>query len=221
MGARRSSPGGCSRSRSVAPAPLSYRGSTVETGIVKAPVPRPLTLTTAGFPGDEQADLSVHGGPDKAACAYPSEHVGAWERELGTTLPPGAFGENLTLAGLLEDHVRIGDVFALGEARVQISQPRGPCFKLAARWGVKDLPDRMAKRGVSGFYFRVLAPGAVAAGDRLTLQDRTTDLTVAEVMRVTYRERHDLEAVGRVLAVPELADQWRALLVRWASRFAA
>jgi MOSC domain-containing protein YiiM len=124
----------------------------------------------------------------------------------------------LSVAGLVEEDVCIGDVVELGGALVQVSQPRGPCFKLAARWGRKDLPARMARGGASGWYYRVLSEGKVSAGDELRLTDRTSDVTVAEVMRVTYRDRRDSEAIERALAVRELAAQWRRGLLTLARR---
>jgi MOSC domain-containing protein YiiM len=192
------------------PAPLPWRGRAISTAIVKTPVDGPRRLTRDGFEGDEQADLTVHGGPDKAACAYASEHIPAWQERLGTELPPGAFGENLTLRGILEPEVHIGDVFGLGTARGQVSQPRGPCFKLAARWGEKALPAEMARAGVSGWYFRVLEEGEVQAGDGLDLVDRSTDVPVTEVMRVGYR--HDGPAIRRLLETPHLAEEWKAAI---------
>jgi MOSC domain-containing protein YiiM len=202
------------------PALLAWNGRIVETAIVKQAVDGPLHLAGDGFEGDEQADLTVHGGPDKAACAYPVEHLPRWSHELGRDLPRGAFGENLSVAGLLEEDVHIGDVFTLGGALVQVSQPRGPCYKIAARWGPKTLPDRMAKAGISGFYFRVLEEGAVRAGDELRLAERGSAVSVAEVMRVTYRDRRDEEGLLRVAAVPELAGQWRAGIERLLARVA-
>ena len=199
-------------------APLAWRGGTVSSGIVKHAVDGAWELGLEGFPGDEQADLTVHGGPDKAVCAYAVEHRAGWEELLGVTLPSGAFGENLTLAGLGEDAVHIGDVLTVGGARVQVSQPRGPCYKLAARWGRKDLPALMARGGRSGYYFRVLEPGAVRAGDELVLRERSSDVSVADVMRVTYRDRRDSSGLEAVLAVPELAQQWRDPLLVLARR---
>ena len=201
-------------------APLPWRGKAVPSAIVKHPVDGPVYLGFEGFAGDEQADRSVHGGVDKAVCAYPLEHLPRWSRELGTELPPGAFGENLSVAGLLEDRVYIGDTFALGEATVQVNQPRAPCYKIAARWGHKSLPDLMAKAGMSGFYLRVLEEGHVRAGDRLALTDRRSDVTVAEVMRLIYRDRRDREGLARVLAVPELAAGWHVSVEKMLRRIA-
>jgi MOSC domain-containing protein YiiM len=195
------------------PSDLDWRGKKVPSGIVKHRVDGRHALGFDGFPGDEQADLTVHGGPDKAVCCYPSEHLAGWAASLQRPeLTNGAFGENLTLAGLTEDTVCIGDTYTLGTATVQVSQPRGPCFKLAARWGARTLPAEMARGLKSGFYFRVLEPGDVGAGDRLELVQRVSDITVAEVMRVTYRDRHDPPALRAVVAVPELAEQWQRAL---------
>ena len=195
---------------------LRWRGKDVRSAIDKRPVDGRIALGPLGFDGDEQADPRYHGGPDKAVCCYQSEHFPRWaallEREA---MPPGAFGENLTLAGLLEADAHIGDTYTLGDgAVVQISQPRGPCFKIAARWGKRTINRDMALDLVAGFYLRVLQPGAVAAGDTMDLVERGSDVTVAEVLRVTYRDRDDAAARRRVLAEPALAEQWRAALVK-------
>jgi MOSC domain-containing protein YiiM len=123
--------------------------------------------------------------------------------------------------GLTEDRVHIGDTYTVGDgAVVQVSQPRGPCFKIAARWGSRTLPNELAKGLKAGFYLRVLEPGDVGAGDPMTLVDRVSDVSVAEVLRVTYRDRHDPPALGAVVDVPELAEQWRAALVKLSERHA-
>jgi MOSC domain-containing protein YiiM len=198
---------------------LPWRGRRVPSAFVKTPVDGRVALGLDGFDGDEQADLTVHGGPDKAACCYPSEHFPFWTDLTGREFGPGAFGENLTLAGVTEHDVRIGDTYALGDgAVVEVSQPRGPCFKVASRWGIRTLPAEMAQRLIAGFYFRVLTPGTVAAGDMMELLQRGSDVTVAEVLRVTYRDRHDPPALARVMAVPQLAEQWRAALTTLARR---
>ncbi|WP_027007539.1 MOSC domain-containing protein [Conexibacter woesei] len=197
---------------------LPWRDGEVATAIVKKPVldGARIALSPTGFDDDEQADLTVHGGPDKAICCYASEHFPYWVRllERSEPMPPGAFGENLTLHGALETGVHIGDTYRLGDdgVVVQVSQPRGPCFKLAARWGTKRVTREMAYDMIAGFYFRVIETGTVAAGDTLELLDRTSPITVAEVLRVTYRDRHDPQALSRVVAVPELAEQWRTSL---------
>jgi MOSC domain-containing protein YiiM len=189
---------------------LPWRGREVASAIVKTGVGEArVALGAGGLAGDEQADRRVHGGPDKAVCCYPSEHLPEWSALLGRELPHGAFGENLTLRGLTERHVHIGDTYTLGTAVVQVSQPRGPCFKIAARWGARMLPNHLAQGLKAGFYLRVIEPGDVGAGDLMTLVDRVSAVTVAEVLRVSYRDRQDLAALRAVLAVPELAAQWR------------
>jgi MOSC domain-containing protein YiiM len=199
-------------------ADLPWGDGTVRSGIVKTPVDGALPLGPEGFDGDEQADLTVHGGPDKAVCCYPREHVPLWEEQLGAEIPFGAFGENLSLEGLVEADVNVGDTGALGTAVVQVSQPRGPCFKLAARWRKRALPALMARGGISGWYLRVLEPGVVRAGDELALTERRSEVSIADVMRVTYTDRSDLPEIGRVLEVPELAQQWRWALEAIARR---
>jgi MOSC domain-containing protein YiiM len=166
---------------------VPWRGKRVRSAIDKTPVEGPVALGPLGFEGDEQADRKLHGGPDKAVCCYPSEHLPRWAELLERrALPHGAFGENLTLAGLVEHDVNIGDTYAVGSAIVQVSQPRGPCFKLAARWGRRALVRDMAAELRAGFYLRVLTPGAVAAGDALQLVERVSDVSVADVLRITY-----------------------------------
>jgi MOSC domain-containing protein YiiM len=198
---------------------LPWRGKEVPSGFLKQPVDDRVALGPLGLDGDEQADLTVHGGPDKAICCYASEHFPFWTELTGQRFGPGAFGENLTLAGLTEQDVHIGDTYTLGSdgAVAQVSQPRGPCFKVAARWGVRTLPKEMAHRLIAGFYLRMIEPGTVAAGDSMNLLERGSDITVAEVLRVTYRDRHDPPALAQVMAVPALADQWRAALTSLAA----
>jgi MOSC domain-containing protein YiiM len=193
---------------------LPFRGHMVASGIYKDAVEGHLALTADGLPGDEQADLTVHGGPDRAVCCYPSEHFEHWRETIHPEIADGAFGENLTLAGLTEHDAFIGDTYTLGDdgAVVQVSQPRGPCYKVGVRWSSKTLVRLMGEDLKAGFYFRVLEPGTVGTGDALTLIDRASDVSVAEVLRVTYRDRHDAGALRHVHAVPELAEQWRAAL---------
>jgi MOSC domain-containing protein YiiM len=189
---------------------LPWQGREVRSAIVKTGLGEArVAVGPDGLAGDEQADRRVHGGPDKAVCCYPSEHLPEWSALLHRELPRGAFGENLTLRGLTEERVHIGDTYTLGTALVQVSQPRGPCFKIAARWGSRTLPNELAQALKAGFYLRVLEAGDVGAGDLMTLVDRVSEVTVAEVLRVSYRDRHDHAARQAVVAVPELAAQWR------------
>lgn len=143
------------------------------SAIFKEALAGPMWVGASGIAGDEQADLRVHGGPDKAVLDYPSEHLCAWAAELGLAeIIGGGFGENLTTVGLLEDSVCIGDTFRAGEVLLQVSQPRGPCWKLARRWNQPDLALRADENGRTGWYYRVLREGYLRAGDTLQLLER-------------------------------------------------
>jgi len=150
------------------PRTVHWKGKAVSTGIFKAPVSDRIRLRTLNFDGDRQADLSVHGGPDKAVYAYPAEHYAYWHGELpAMTLPWGMFGENLTTEGLQEDDtLQIGDRFRVGSAEVVVTQPRLPCFKLGLKFGRDDIVKRFLASGRTGFYFKVVAEGEVAASHR-------------------------------------------------------
>ena len=142
-----------------------YKGATINTGIFKKPVSGRIALRTLNLDGDQQADLSVHGGPNKAVYAYPSEHYEYWRQELPEMdLPWGTFGENFTTEGLGEDELHIGDRFRIGSAVVMVRQPRMPCYKLAAKFQRDDMIERFLRSGRSGFYFSVEQEGEVDAG---------------------------------------------------------
>ncbi|MBM4422973.1 MAG: MOSC domain-containing protein [Chloroflexi bacterium] len=194
------------------PQTQTYGGKLVLTAGHKAPV-ESARLSLTNFEGDWQADLKNHGGAEKAVCAYSFEHYPFWEEWLGEKLSPGAFSENLTISGLHETDVCIGDVFRVGEALLQISQPRQPCSKLAGKRGRKDLPQAIHENGFSGFYLRVLREGMVRVGDSFEWASRHPDkVTVAFANQVMYRHRTDPHSLYRVLAVPELSIAWRETL---------
>ncbi|WP_246578461.1 MOSC domain-containing protein [Cohnella xylanilytica] len=192
----------------------TYKGREAKSGIGKEPADRPLLLGPTGLEGDEQADLVNHGGPDKAVCVYSYLHYSHWEAVLGRKLPMGAFGENFTLDGISEDMVHVGDVFRVGGATVQISQPRVPCWKLAMRWGLDELPALVTQTGATGFYFRVLEPGEVAAGEIELVRRHPAGLSVKEANRIMHRDKKDTEGIRRLLAVEALADSWRDTLTK-------
>jgi len=183
------------------------------TGIFKAPVAGALQLSSLGFSGDAQADLTVHGGPDKAACVYCADHYPEWRRTLAIDrFTFGAFGENLTVEGLNEDLVCIGDVWSLGDATVQVSQPRQPCWKLAHKWRRRTLTDEVRSSGRTGWYFRVLAEGSVAAGTTLFLVERPhPEWTIAAANRVMHQREGDTAALARL---GPLSASWRHTLER-------
>ncbi|REK53826.1 MAG: MOSC domain-containing protein [Geobacillus sp.] len=192
------------------PKTVMIDGKPFTTGIYKKPVMEPLFVTKHNFVGDGQADLVHHGGYDKAICAYPSEHFAEWEKRYHRPFSPGAFGENLTLKGLTEAQACIGDIFSVGTAVIPLSQPRQPCFKLAKRHGLPDLPLAVQQTGRTGFYFRVLQEGIIQQGDKLTLVERSqTQLSIQYVNHIYYVEKTDGEAMQKIIAEPALSESWR------------
>jgi MOSC domain-containing protein YiiM len=183
------------------------------TGFFKEPVAGPVRVGATNLEGDGQADLRVHGGPDKAVLLYAAAHYPAWRAELGFEMPFGAFGENLTVEGWTEDTACIGDVYAAGTARLQVAQPRGPCWKIARRWKIRDLSARVQRHRRTGWYARVLREGVLRAGDALTLVERPhPEWTVALALEL-LRPGNGREAEAAALArVPELAESWRAVI---------
>jgi MOSC domain-containing protein YiiM len=161
--------------------------------------------------GDQQADLSVHGGPDKAVYAYPAEHYEYWRAELpDIELPRGIFGENLTIEGLLEDKVNIGDRFQIGSAVLMVTQPRMPCYKFGIKFGREDINKRFLRSRRTGFYFSVLKEGEVRAGDAVKLISRDeNNVTVADITRLYVSERDNLEMLHRAVHVKALPEGWR------------
>ncbi|GEN34390.1 MOSC domain-containing protein [Aneurinibacillus danicus] len=190
-----------------------YQGREIETGIHKTPLKDRIFLSLFNLEGDGQADLVHHGGIDKALCVYPYEHYAYWEQEIGQKLAYGAFGENLTTMGLSEAEVCIGDIFRFGEAIVQVSQPRQPCYKVAARYNIPDFPLRIQQTGFTGFYFRVLKEGWVsAAGPLHRLEKHSAGITVTFANQIKYHDKNNIEAIKTILDVPELSASWRASL---------
>jgi MOSC domain-containing protein YiiM len=189
-------------------------GKPVRSGIAKAPVAAStLALDLLNLEGDRQADLRVHGGPDKAVYAYPAEHLPRWNAELGTAFGAGTFGENLTTAGWLEDEVCIGDIWVWGDALLQIAQPRSPCSKLATITGRRDLPRRLVRSGRTGWYLRVLRPGAVPVAGPIEVAARDPGgVSVLDAHRASLPGalgRGEREAIA---AVETLASAWRRVI---------
>lgn len=193
------------------PREVTWKGDSVMTGIFKAPVAGPLMLRILNLDGDQQADLSVHGGVHKAVYAYPSEHYDFWRNELpDMNLPFGMFGENFTTEGLLEDSVNIGDRFRVGKAELMVTQPRMPCYKLGIKFGRADMVKRFLVSRRTGFYFAVVQEGEVEAGDEIELLDRDRNgLTVADVTRLYAFEKDDLKTLRRALETEALPASWR------------
>jgi len=192
--------------------------SAIDKRLVEAPV----SLSEAGFDGDAQGDTKHHGGAEKAAHLYPCGHYAAWQSalpEASERLRPGAFGENLVVGGITEADVCIGDVFSLGAATVQLSQGRQPCWKLNVRFGVRDMARRVQQSGRTGWYFRVLNPGRVQAGDALSLVSRPNPgWPLSRVNRLLYHKMLDRMELEALSALPGLSPSWRKLAERRLSR---
>jgi MOSC domain-containing protein YiiM len=193
------------------PREVTWQGKTVTTGIFKSPVTGPVALRGHSLAGDGQADLSVHGGPTKAVYAYPAHHYEYWRQELpGTELVWGNFGENLTIEGVEEETVGIGDELQVGTARLVVTQPRMPCFKLGLRFGDPMMVKRFLKSQRTGFYFGVVEEGEVQAGDEVKLLSRHPDgLTVMDVTRLFTTEKANRPLLGKAIAVTALPEDWR------------
>jgi MOSC domain-containing protein YiiM len=193
------------------PRDVDWHGRVIRTSIWKNPVKGTVRVTALNLEGDEQSDLSVHGGAEKAIYAYPHEHYEYWGRELRTKdLPWGAFGENFTTEGLLEPDIAIGDRIRVGSAEFLVTQPRVPCYKLGIRFCRDDMVKRFLRSGRSGFYLAVLQGGEVTQGDPLELARRDEHgVTVADVAAL-YAGSSDNEALlRRAVEVPALPESWK------------
>ena len=183
----------------------------VATGIFKASVEKRVWMRELNLEGDRQADLSVHGGRDKAVYAYPAEHYPYWKKELPEMdFPWGAFGENLTTSGLLESAVFIGDRFTIGTAEVVVTQPRLPCFKLNLKFDRDDMVKRFLASHFSGFYLRVLREGEVGAGDEIVpVHQDENRVSVLDILHLHLHETDSAELRNRALRVEYLTPSWR------------
>jgi len=196
------------------PRGVTWHGIHVTTGIFKQPVEGRVAVRKLNLDGDRQADLTVHGGKDKAVYCYPISHYDYWKRELpGRDLPMGMFGENFTTDGLLEDSVHIGDQFSVGAAEVVVTQPRLPCYKLGVRLQSDDMVKRFLASGRTGFYFAVTQEGEVGAGDEIKVIARDPNaVPVSEITRLYMAKRYAGDAVAsldRALQVAALPESWR------------
>jgi MOSC domain-containing protein YiiM len=171
------------------PREVVWNTRSVTTSIFKESVAGPIRVQRLGLDGDKQADLTVHGGPEKAVYAYPSEHYEYWRAELRRSLPWGMFGENLTTQGVLEDEVRLEDEFRIGTATVKVTQPRFPCYKLGIKFGTMEMVHRFHASGRSGFYLAVLKQGEIEAGDKIELVRQNISYpTISEIFTSEARE---------------------------------
>ena len=190
------------------------------SAIFKAPCVGPVAVGRTNIDGDRQADLRVHGGPDMAILCYSADHYPGWRAELGLPqIGPGGFGENFTIAGLDEWTTCIGDIYSIGDVSVQVSQPRGPCFKIGYRWGRADLLRKVEESGRHGWYLRVLKEGTVEAGMDLVVSDRPNPTWTVRRAADVYRDRAQLASEALELSgVAEYAAKGRAQLLRSLAR---
>lgn len=196
------------------PANLVFEGKTFKTAIFKRPVSRAVYLTKGGFIGDAQANRRVHGGPDKAVCAYSLDHYSYWNNRLDLDLGPGTFGENVTLLGFLETRVNIGDIFEMGKAVVQVSQPRQPCENLSRKIGVLNFSNWLIDQGFTGCYFRVLREGSVETDDLMKVISRDLGrCTVDFANRLMYHDRKDQTGIQKLLEIEALSFAWRKIFL--------
>ncbi len=192
------------------PRTVNFQGQAVTTGIFKESVKGRIKLRRLNLEGDKQADLTVHGGLDKALYAYPAEHYDYWKKRLpNMTLSWGMFGENLTTEGILEDQVNVGDVFRIGSSEVVATQPRMPCYKLGVKFGRMDIIRQFMNSKLTGIYFRVLKEGTIGAGDEIELISRDiNNVTVKDIIRLVTRQGN-IATLRRAVRVKALAEGWR------------
>ena len=196
------------------PQEVTWHGKVVTTGIFKQPVDARVALRKLNLDGDRQADLSVHGGEDKAVYCYPLEHYDYWKRELPDhPLPPGSFGENFTTQGLLEEQVHIGDRFSVASAEVVVTQPRLPCYKLGIKFQSNGMVKRFLAAARTGFYVRLTREGEVGAGDEIKVIARDPNaVPVSEITRLFVAKHwgdHEHASVERTLLLPALPNNWK------------
>jgi MOSC domain-containing protein YiiM len=192
------------------PQTVQWRDQPVTTGIFKSPVEGPVALRKHNLEGDQQADLSVHGGPTKAVYVYPVQHYTYWRDELpDVDFGWGHFGENFTVEGMNEQSIYIGDEFSVGTSRVVVTEPRMPCSKLSVRFGRADMPKRFLQSQRSGFYLGVVEEGEVQAGDPIELLSKHPDgLSVADVTSLYTTERGNVELLKKAISVTALPESW-------------
>jgi MOSC domain-containing protein YiiM len=189
------------------PRAVELEGRTITTAIWKEPVVRSVAVREMNIAGDDQADRSVHGGPDKAVYAYAREDTDWWEQELGRPLEHGTFGENLTVRGLDVTNSLVGERWRIGTALMEVSQPRLPCFKLGLRMGDPRFVKRFASAMRPGAYLRIVEEGEVSAGDAVEVVRRPAHEITVELIARAYLRDHEL--APRLLEAPELPDSWR------------
>ena len=193
------------------PRRVVFNGQVVTTGIFKEPTDGHVMIRRLNLDGDKQADLTVHGGVDKAVYSYAAEHYDYWRGELPSMdLPWGMFGENFTTEGLLEDNVNIGDTLQVGSAKLMVTQPRMPCYKLGVRFGRMDIVRRFMASGRPGIYCKVLEEGEVVKGDKINIISKDkNNITVIDIVRMYNRDHRDIEIMKRAIKIGALPEGWK------------
>jgi len=198
------------------PRQFEYKSRSAESAIWKRPVEGRVLVRGVNLQGDEQADRSVHGGPDKSVYAYAQEDYDWWGEELGRELERGEFGENLTTEGLDLTNALVGERWEVGSTVLEVSEARMPCWKLAVRVNDKGFPRRFLAAGRPGAYLRILQEGELGSGDEIRVAHRPEhDLTMGDLARIYAGDRHE---VGRMLSVPQLSASWREWAEEWIAR---
>jgi MOSC domain-containing protein YiiM len=194
------------------PRQVRFQDELVTTGIFKDPVRGLVKLRKLNLEGDKQADLTVHGGVDKAVYAYAGEHYSYWRQELpGKLLPWGMFGENFTTEGMFEETVNIGDQFRVGTAKLVATQPRMPCYKLGVRFGNMDIIKRFLSSGLTGVYFKVVKEGELEQGDEIRLiKKNENSVTIKDIVRLYTVNKDDVQTIERAIKVKDLPNGWKS-----------
>jgi MOSC domain-containing protein YiiM len=195
------------------PRKVLFNGQTITTAIFKDPVKGPIMLRKINLDGDKQADLTVHGGVDKAVYSYPAEHYDYWRKQYpNIDIVWGMFGENFTTQGLMEDTVNIGDQVQIGSAKLVATQPRMPCYKLGVRFGIMEIIRRFLSSGRPGIYFKVLKQGEVKTDDKIEIIEKDkNNVTVKDIVRLYINRDHidNIETMRRAIKISALPEGWK------------
>ena len=193
------------------PKTINYQGKSITSGIFKIPVNGTVKLTKMNLEGDGQADLRVHGGVHKAVYVYPFEHYDFWKKELNRDdFSYGQFGENFTILGVLEDQIHIGDIFKIGSAVLEVTQPRTPCYKFGIKMRLVTFPMKFLESGRIGFYMKVLEEGEVKAKESFeSIHINDKGLTIRDLWHLVFFDHENTEDAIRALKLPSLGPEWR------------
>ncbi len=194
------------------PSPVSLDGGSIKyrSGIFKTPVSQPIPLDFSGFAGDGVGDTKIHGGRDKAICGYCVDHFPYWNDRLKRTLSPGSFGENLSLASMSESDVNIGDIFEIGSAQIQVSQPRQPCHKLNKIFNDQSMACTIQKTGFSGYYFRVLKTGVVKT-DSTIKRIHVGKFSIEKANALLRKGGTNIGHIEELISLEALSNDWKEM----------